>query len=80
MVQAHAEIAVAGYLAHLVGPKANDVQTFGNRGVGLIDVIYTAQWSPITYTIAFSGGEGGQVGHRAAGNKQAAAALWIACQ
>ena len=24
------------------------------------DVIYTAQWSPITYTIAFSGGEGGQ--------------------
>ena len=24
------------------------------------DVTYTAQWSPITYTIAFSGGEGGQ--------------------
>ena len=24
------------------------------------DVIYTAKWSPITYTIAFSGGEGGQ--------------------
>ena len=24
------------------------------------DVIYTTQWSPITYTIAFSGGEGGQ--------------------
>ena len=24
------------------------------------DVIYTAQWSPVTYTIAFSGGEGGQ--------------------
>ena len=80
-IDVHTELGVGWNFADLVSVEADDMQPFGNRGMGLVGYIGNAL-RPFIFSQAVVAGSGqcGQVCHRAAGNKHSAATFRVACQ